>query len=78
MTPAEHRLIVEMFKHQTLVYAGLIKLLQSREIVAEGDLFAFDALVSASSRELLEREVEDQYRGFATILGVQTGPFDAA
>jgi hypothetical protein len=73
MTPEEHQLIVEMFKQQTLYYAGLVEAMKSRGVLGNGDLEAFDALVSSSSRELLEEHVEEDYRRIATILGVQTG-----
>jgi hypothetical protein len=73
MTPEEHQLVIEMFKRQTIIYAGLVKALQSRGILDEGDLHAFDALVSASSRQFLEQNVEEYYRSSAIILGVNTG-----
>jgi hypothetical protein len=73
MTPEEHQLIVEMFKQQALYYAGLIQILKSRGILCKGDLEAFDALVSSSSRELLEQNVEAEYLSSAAILGVITG-----
>jgi hypothetical protein len=73
MSPQEHQLIIEMFKQQTLLYAGLLEALKSRGILGKGDLEAFDALVCSSSRELLERHVEAEYQSNATILGVTTG-----
>ena len=77
MKPEEHRLIIEMFKQQTLIYAGLVKALQSRGMLDEGDLHAFNALVSASFRQSLEQNVEENYRSTAAILGVQTDLLDA-
>ena len=53
--------IVEMFKNQTLLYAGLVELLKSRDVVGPGDLHAFDELVSASLREFLEQNVEERF-----------------
>ena len=44
MTPDEHQLIIEMFKHLTVVYAGLVEALKSRGVLERGDLQAFDAL----------------------------------
>ena len=73
MTPEEHQLIIEMFKQQTLYYAGLVEVLKSRGILDRGDLQAFDDFVSAPSREALERNVEADYLSSATILGVTTG-----
>jgi hypothetical protein len=72
MTPAEHRLLVEMFKQQTLAYAALVEVLKSRDILSDGDLEAADALVSSSSRLALEQNVVEEYRGIAKIVGVQT------
>jgi hypothetical protein len=45
MTAEEHQLIIEMFKQQTLFYAGLVEILKSRDILEPGDLQAADALV---------------------------------
>jgi hypothetical protein len=73
MTPDEHQLIIEMFKQQTMLYAGLVEALKSRGLLSRGDLEAFDALVSASSREALERNVEADYLSNAKILSVITG-----
>lgn len=70
MTPEEHRLIIEMFKQQTLFYAGLVEILQSRGVIDHGDLEAFDDVVSHTKRELLERHVEEDYVRFGTTLGV--------
>jgi hypothetical protein len=70
MQPTEHQLIIEMFKQQTLLYAGLIETLKSRGLLERSDLDAFDALVSASSREFLEQRIEDDYRRIGTTLGV--------
>lgn len=75
MTTSEHQLIVEMFKNQTLLYAGLVELLKSRDVVGPGDLHAFDELVSASLREFLEQNVEEEYRRNAATLGVKIGDF---
>ena len=69
MITAEHQLVVEMFKQQRLFYVGLIKLLQSREIVSEGDLHAFDALAVAE-RESVESGVKEEYLRAAKTLGV--------
>jgi len=74
MTEREHLLIIEMFKQQTLYYAGLVELLRSRGVLESSDLPAFDALVSASSRAAVVRELEDYYRGVATTLGVTGVP----
>jgi hypothetical protein len=73
MTPDEHQLIIEMFKQQTLLYAGLVEALKSQGLLGKGDLAAFDALVSASSREGLEQRLEAEYLSNAKILGVTTG-----
>jgi hypothetical protein len=72
MTPCEHQLIVEMFKQQTMLYAGLVELLKSREVIEKGagDLEAFDALVAASLRQSLEENTEADYLRIAAILGV--------
>ena len=71
MTTPEHQLIIEMFKQQTLVYAGLVELLKSRGILEPGDLDAFDSLVSASSRQALEQRLVEHYRATAKILGLE-------
>ncbi|HUN83604.1 MAG TPA: hypothetical protein VMU48_04460 [Terracidiphilus sp.] len=70
MTLDEHRLIIEMFKHQTVIYAGLVEALKSRGVLEQGDLQAFDALVTFSSREVVEQNIEELYRSTAAILGV--------
>lgn len=70
MTPDEHQLIIEMFKHLTVVYAGLVEALKSRGVLERGDLQAFDALVTASSRKLVEQNIDELYRSTAAILGV--------
>lgn len=61
-----------MFKHQTLVFATLIETLKSQGIVQNGDLAAYDQLLSQDEnlRNVLEKQVEDQYRDMARILGV--------
>lgn len=74
MTASEHKLIIEMFKQQTLFYAGIIEVLKSRGLLEKGDLDAFDELVSASSREFLEQRTEDDYRRIGTLLGVTDLP----
>ncbi len=74
MTPAEHQLIVGMFKQQAMYYAGLVELLHSRGIVESGDLKAFDALVSGTKRELLERNVVEDYLESGRMLGVTDLP----
>jgi hypothetical protein len=75
MTPAEHRLLVEMFKQQRMVFVTLVETLKSQGIVQDGDLLAYDALVNEneSHRDELEAQVEAEYQGFAKVLGVQTG-----
>jgi hypothetical protein len=73
MTPDEHQLIIEMFKQQAVLYTGLLQVLKSRDILDRSDLQAFDALVSASSREALDQYVEAEYLSNAKILGVTTG-----
>ncbi len=70
MTTAEHQLIIGMFKQQALLYAGLIELLRSREILEQGDLERFDALVVDTKRELLERNVLEDYLESGKRLGV--------
>ena len=70
MTLDEHRLIIEMFKHQTVIYAGLVEALKSRGVLEQGDLQAFDALVSASSQQLLEENTKAEYLAHAKTLGV--------
>ena len=70
MTSEEHQLILEMFKQERLLYAGLVEVLKSRDLLERGDLQAFDDLVSASSRELLERNVLEDYLSAAKTLGV--------
>lgn len=70
MTPEEHELVIEMFRQQTLYYAGLVELLKSRKLIDAGDLQAFDALVSASSRQSLEWRVKEDYLTTGKILGV--------
>ena len=70
MTTAEHQLIIEMFKEQAVRYAGLLQILKSRDILDRSDLEAFDALVSASSRQLLEDQTKADYLRHAKTLGV--------
>jgi hypothetical protein len=74
MTPEEHRIIIEMFKQQTLYYAGLVELLKSRGVIERGDLEAFDSLVAGTKRELLERRVVNDYLESGRILGVSGLP----
>ncbi len=75
MTPKEHQLVIQMFKQQMLMYAAIVELLKSRGVVENSaDLNAFDALVSASSREFLEENTEASYRDIAAILGVTDLP----
>lgn len=71
MTASEHRLVLEMFKQQALFYGGLVELLKSRGLLERGDLKAFDSLVSDSSRELLEKNVLEDYLKTARVLGVK-------
>jgi hypothetical protein len=66
--------IVGMFKQQVMYYAGLVELLHSRGIVESGDLKAFDALVSGTKRELLERNVVEDYLESGKMLGVTDLP----
>ncbi len=70
MTDREHQLMMEMFKQQAIYYAGLVELLKSRGLLDSGDLPAFDALVSASSRSAVAEESERYYRDIAEVLGV--------
>ena len=70
MTTAEHQLIIEMFKEQAVRYAGLLQSLKSAGILERGDLQAFDALVSASSQQLLEENTKAEYLAHAKTLGV--------
>ncbi|MGC1362233.1 MAG: hypothetical protein WA826_13740 [Silvibacterium sp.] len=69
-------MMIEMFKQQALFYAGLIELLKSRDLIGRGDLQAWDALVSVSSRETVERNIEESYRSTGKILGVNGLPPD--
>ena len=70
MSPEEHQLVLEMFKQQRVLYAGLVEALKSRDVLSRGDLQAFDALVSASSRELVEQNTKEDYLATAKTLGV--------
>lgn len=70
MTREEHQLVIEMFKQQILYYAGLVEILASRGVVESTDLKAFDALVSDTTRELLERNVQEDYLKCGRVLGV--------
>lgn len=70
MTTSEHQLIIEMFREQAVRYAGLLQILKSRSILDRGDLEAFDALVSASSQQLLEENTKAEYLAHAKTLGV--------
>lgn len=72
MTAEEHQLIIEMFKQQTLFYAGLVEILKSRDILEPGDLEAVDALV-IEKRDPIERHVVEDYRRIAATLGIRTG-----
>ena len=74
MTQEEHRLVIEMFKQQALHYAGLVELLKSRDLVDKDDLHARDELISASYRDLLERNVEESYLTIGKVLGVTNLP----
>lgn len=76
MTTKEHQLMIEMFKNQMTLYVGLVEALKSRDVLDRGDLRAFDALVSASSRELLERNVKEDYLRHASTLGVNVDGSD--
>ncbi len=75
MTEKDHRLMIEMFKHQTRVISTLVAVLEGREIIEQGDLDAYDALVAADESQVseLENHVEETYRGFAKVLGVNVG-----
>jgi len=79
MTEADHRLMIEMFKHQTRVISTLIAVLEGQGIVQKGDLEAYDALVSTDERRVreLEGHVEETYRGFAKVLNVDIGKLHA-
>jgi hypothetical protein len=70
MTPEEHRLVIEMFKQQTLFYAALVEVLKSRGVIEAGDLDRFDAWISGTKRELLEQNVQEDYLTSGRILGV--------
>jgi len=70
MTAQEHQLIIEMFKQQALYYAGLVEILKSRGVIDRDDLDAFDSLVSSTTRELLEQNVQEDYLRCGKILGV--------
>jgi hypothetical protein len=70
MTQQEHQLVIEMFKQQAMYYAGLVELLASRGIIDPGDLEAFDDVVSHTKRELLERNVLEDYLESGRRLGV--------
>jgi hypothetical protein len=74
MTQEEHLLIIEMFKQQALYYAGLVELLRSRGVIDPGDLEAFDDVVSHTKRELLERNVLEDYLESGRMLGVTDLP----
>lgn len=74
MTQEEHKLVIEMFKQQALYYAGLVEILKSRDVIYEGDLGAFDDVVSRTKCELVERSVEECYLRCGIALGVTDLP----
>jgi hypothetical protein len=72
MTPEEHQLIIEMLKEQRVVYAALVEVLKSRDIMQDKDLEAANSLLDQSGKTvILEKQIEDSYSKFAKILGVK-------
>jgi len=75
MTSNEHRLVLQMFTQQARMMSTLIAILESRGVLEESDLLAYDALQVADETQVdeLEQEVRKVYQGFATFLGLKTG-----
>jgi hypothetical protein len=78
MTAQEHKLIVYMFAKQTELLMSVIQMLESRDIIAEGDFVAYQNLVRAKELEVhnVLRQTIAQYHNFATSLGVLDLPPD--
>ena len=78
MTPKEHRMLITMFQYQTLAFKSLIEVLRSQGFVKEGDLDAYDALLSLNDkvRSELVLQVEEDYLEAARVCGVATGLSD--
>ena len=55
---------------------GLVAALNSRDVLDRGDLEAFDALVSASSRQVVEEHTKAEYLAHAKTLGVMIDESD--
>jgi len=73
MTIEEHRLMIFMFAKQTELLLSVVQMLESREIIAEGDFVAYQNLVRAKqleARNVLSQTIS-QYHDFAEKLGIQ-------
>jgi hypothetical protein len=79
MTQKEHTLMIYMFAQQSMVIKSLVEILKSRNVLDDGDLDAFDALV-LRHETLNENGVIDhvakEYQGFAKTLGVKAVSFE--
>jgi hypothetical protein len=75
MTENEHRLVVQMFIQQARMMSTLVAILESRGILENSDLLAYDAHQVADEAHVseLEREVKKMYQEFAEVSGVTTG-----
>jgi hypothetical protein len=72
VTPEEHELIVRMFAKYSSYIEFLLRILQSREVIEDGDIGAFLAMVRSDqdriSRGLLS--VKGDYLRFAEEIGL--------
>ncbi len=69
MTTQEHQVMIEMFQQQAMLYAGLVEILKSRDVIHRTDLVTFDTLV-CTNRELVEPNIRDRYLESCRVLGV--------
>jgi hypothetical protein len=73
MSPNEHRLMVFMFARQIILIQSFIEILRSRDILQEGDIEAFEALVRSqeASDHDVRVSVASQYQEIARQLGIE-------
>jgi hypothetical protein len=75
MTPEEHALMVAILANQLQFTKAVLEILNSRDLVEEGDLGAFLALVQhhqQASEPILET-ARQLYLAAAQQLGIETG-----
>jgi hypothetical protein len=74
MTREEHQLMIEMFHQQDMLMAALVEALKSKEVLDQGDIAAYDALIAGRGDEVrtrLRSRVEESYQEAALFHGVR-------